>query len=220
MGMKTTQEDYIMQKRVFSMLLCVCMLMSIASIPAMAATAVNTFNVTVEEPKAGAKPAETASVPENASTYVTGVEWKGTFDKNGNFMKGKTYIVRVTVRVKEGTDKYIQFVSGKAKINGANANVIEISDDKQQAVITRTLAVGLNTGALSELVHGGRRQYHHAFDSGACSRTTAFQDRISAKRSQNDCQQRGMDGKIQLRRNVYCRRGILGEAQGRYQERV
>ncbi len=143
-----------MKKRVFSMLLCVCMLMSIACIPAMAATAVNTFNVTVEEPKAGAKPAETASVPENASTYVTGVEWKGTFDKNGNFMKGKTYIVRVTVRIKEGTDKYIQFVSGKAKINGANANVIEISDDKQQAVITRTLAVGLNTGALSELVHG------------------------------------------------------------------
>ncbi|MBQ9922045.1 MAG: S-layer homology domain-containing protein [Clostridia bacterium] len=142
-----------MKKRIFSMLLCVCMLIGMAVVTTLAASPVSIFNVTVEEPKAGEKPAETASVPEDASTYVTDVEWKGTFDKNGNFMKGKTYIVRVTVRIKDGQDKYIKFVSGKAKINGANANVIEISDDKQQAVITRTLAEGINTGASSGLIN-------------------------------------------------------------------
>jgi len=141
-------------KRIFSMLLCIYMLIGMVNVPAAAASAVSIFNVTVENPKAGAKPAETASVPDSASTYVTDVEWVGTFDNNGYFMKGKTYVVRVTVRIKEGTDKYIKFVSGKAKINGSNANVIEISDDKQQAVITRTLAEGINTGVLSELVHG------------------------------------------------------------------
>ena len=139
-------------KRILGIFLCVCMLMGMVSVPSAAASPVNIFNVTVEEPKAGETPAETASLPENASTYVTDVEWEGTFDSNGNFMKGKTYVVRVTVRIKDGLDKYIKFVSGKAKINGANANVIEISDDKQQAVITRTLAEGLNTGALSGLI--------------------------------------------------------------------
>ncbi len=125
------------------MVLCLCMLIGMVSI----------FNVTVEEPKAGAKPSETASVPEDASVYVTGVEWEGTFDKNGNFMRKKPYIVRVSVRIKEGQDKYIKFVSGKAKINGANANVIEISDDKQQAVITRMLTEGINTSVVSGLLN-------------------------------------------------------------------
>ena len=139
-------------KRIFSILLCICMFLCAVNVPTMAATAVSIFNVTVEAPKAGAKPAETASVPETASTYVTDVEWKGTFDKNGNFMKGKTYVVRVTVRIKDGQDKYIKAVSGKAKINGMTANVVEISADKKQAVITRSLSEGINTGALSELL--------------------------------------------------------------------
>ncbi len=140
-------------KRVTGIFLCICMLLGMAGVPVMAASAVSIFNVTVEEPRAGAKPAETASVPEDASTYVTGVEWKGTFDQNGNFMKRKTYIVRVTVRIKDGMDKYIKAVSGKAKINGAGANVIEISEDKQQAVVTRTFAEGINTGDLSGLIN-------------------------------------------------------------------
>ena len=63
------------------------MLLGMVNVPVMSASAVSIFNVTVEEPKAGAKPAETASVPADASTYVTDVEWEGTFDSNGNFMK-------------------------------------------------------------------------------------------------------------------------------------
>lgn len=129
------------------------MLMGVVSIHASAASAVSVFNVTVEEPKAGAKPSETASVPEDASVYVTGVEWKGTFDKNGNFMSKKPYVVRVTVRIKDGLDKYIKFVSGKAKINGANANVIEISEDKKQAVITRTLTEGINVTKITDSIN-------------------------------------------------------------------
>ncbi|MBE6688053.1 MAG: S-layer homology domain-containing protein [Ruminococcaceae bacterium] len=141
-----------MKRRIFSMLLCACMLMGIVSVTTMAASPVSIFNVTVEAPKAGAKPAETASVPETASTYVTDVEWKGTFDNNGNFMKGKTYVVRVTIRIKDGQDKYIKFVSGKAKINDLTANVIDISADKQQAVVTRSFAVGINYDKAAELM--------------------------------------------------------------------
>ncbi len=136
-----------MKKRIFGIVLCICTLVGIICISATAASPVNVFNVTMDEPTIGGKPADTASVPESASTYVTDVQWKGKFDSKGRFVKGQVYIVNITVRIKDGLDMYIQKDGGKATINGTKATLGNVSADKQQAVISRSFSMLTVDGA-------------------------------------------------------------------------
>ena len=63
-----------MRKRIFSILLCLAMLLAFLPVTALAATTINTVNVTVAYPEAGKKPADTATV--NGSGYkVYDIEW-------------------------------------------------------------------------------------------------------------------------------------------------
>ena len=86
-------------KKLVSIILCLCMLISVFCVSASAKSPVNIFNVTVEEPKAGNKPDYNASVPKTASTKVVNVEWKGELDENGLFKSDTKYTVYVTVRL-------------------------------------------------------------------------------------------------------------------------
>ena len=128
-------------KKLLSMLLCLCLMISILPTNVFAAN-ITIFNVTVQEPKVGEELSYKASVPETASTYVTKVEWDGEYDALGKIKPGK-YTVKVTVRIKDGMDdKYIKKPSkDTVKVNGNIATIGEITADKKQAVITYTFTV-------------------------------------------------------------------------------
>ena len=118
------------------------MLISILPTNVSAASVVNIFNITVTEPVAGEKPVYSATLPATASTEVVKVEWTGAFSKDGTFVSGRGYSVAVTVKIKDGLDKYIKYVKATTKINGVYSNMRELSEDKRQAVIYRTIKVG------------------------------------------------------------------------------
>ncbi|MBE7019655.1 MAG: hypothetical protein E7413_07260 [Ruminococcaceae bacterium] len=75
-------------KKIFSLLLCLCMLLCILPTDVFA-TNITIFNVTVKEPKTGEALSYEASVPETASTYVSKVEWNGELDESGKVTYGK-----------------------------------------------------------------------------------------------------------------------------------
>jgi len=127
------------------------MLVCTLTVTVGAATVVNIFNLTVTAPVVGQKPSNTASLPTTASTYVVSVRWEGEFDDEGRFMAGKDYTVYATVRVKEGLDKTIKFVSASTiKVNGQLANLGDFSSDKKQAVLSYTFRTpGASTGGTS-----------------------------------------------------------------------
>jgi len=118
------------------------MILSILPTNTFAASAVNIFNITVTEPVAGERPVNSATLPATASTEIVKVEWTGAFSKDGTFVSGRRYSVAVTVKIKDGLDKYIKYVKATTKINGVYSNMRELSEDKKQAVIFRTIKVG------------------------------------------------------------------------------
>lgn len=123
-------------KKLISAILCICILLCIAPVEKVFAVNVTIFNVTVKEPIVGEELSYEASVPENASVYVSKVEWNGILDALGKIKRGN-YEVRVTVRVKDNlTDRYIKVPSGDTvKVNGKSATLREVTADKKQAVI-------------------------------------------------------------------------------------
>ena len=91
-------------KKLFTVLFCICFLTVLLTTVAFAAN-ISEAKVTVEEPKIGAKPSTTATVPEGESYYVKNIEWKGNFDENGCFKAGEMYEVYVDLGVIKGESK-------------------------------------------------------------------------------------------------------------------
>ena len=125
-------------KKILSLILTVCIILTMLPNIVLAASPVNIFNITVTAPEVGKKPAYDAKVPDTASTYVTKTEWSGTLDSDGCFKSGTEYTVNVYVRLKDGQDKYIKEVSDTIKVNGKIAKMKKISDDKKEAIISYT----------------------------------------------------------------------------------
>ena len=118
------------------------MLFAILSINVSAVTQINIFNFTVTEPVAGEKPIYEASLPETASTYVKNVMWEGDFDENGCFKQNRKYTVYITAWVKQGMDKIIVYVDGKAKINGKKAQLLRVSPNKKEIEVYYEFVAG------------------------------------------------------------------------------
>lgn len=129
-------------KRIFSLVLCLVMILSMLPANVFAASTVSVFRITVTEPKEGEKPVNSGSVPATASTEVVKVEWKGDFNDDGTFADGERYTVEVTVKIKDGTDKTIRYFKATTKINGVLSELKELSENKKQAVFYRTFDVG------------------------------------------------------------------------------
>ena len=159
-------------KKVFSVILCVCMLANLVCAVAADKSPVNIFNVTVETPLAGNKPDYNAYVPKTASTTVVDVEWDGDFDKNGCFQMGKKYTMYATVELldKYKDTKYIKYVKDTVKVNGVIANLKDISADKTRAVVYYTFTV--TEGSADGSVSGGAASDHqHCYCGGYIENT-------------------------------------------------
>lgn len=87
--------------------------------------------ITLEEPAVGAKPAQTATLPSTASTYVKSVTWNGALDSNGCFQAGIEYTAIITLGVKDGLDKRFSDKTFDAEVNGVvidAATLTRVSD--------------------------------------------------------------------------------------------
>ena len=130
-------------KRFLCMLLCLCMVMSLITMPASAASHVNSIKVTVDAPTVGARPGE-ATVT-SADSQVVKTEWT---DSSGNalsaidiFQASKKYTVTVTVEMKDGVEKFFQNDGAKNfTINGKQATIEKFSFG--QVVLSYTFLSG------------------------------------------------------------------------------
>ena len=109
-------------------LIIACLLFVLSSFAASAA--VNKVVITTTEPEVGAKPSNSASVPETASTEVYEVSWSGEFHK-GVFVQGNNYTMTVKVRIKAtSTNTFTTTSSINATINGHKAKVTSVDAEK------------------------------------------------------------------------------------------
>lgn len=97
-----------MKKRIFSAVLCLCMIMALLPTTALAADTVGKVIITMAEPVAGQPLATTASTSAGANSQVTKVLWEGELDSQGNAQAGESYLVNITVEIKPGTGKVFE----------------------------------------------------------------------------------------------------------------
>lgn len=89
---------------------------------AQAAGSVTKAYAKVTAPEVGSRPDNTGTMPSNASTHITEVEWIGNFDRNGCFKAGEAYTARVHLSIKSGMDKVFRNTSSAEwKVNGIKA---------------------------------------------------------------------------------------------------
>ena len=125
-------------KRALCLLLCLCTVLSLVTVPASAASYINKITVTVATPYVGDKPAN-AKIASTASTEVIDTEWEGELDADGRFKAGVKYTVTVTVGIKEEYDeKYFKKSTNPQNytINGNRATVV--SHDYTEVVLRYT----------------------------------------------------------------------------------
>lgn len=120
-------------------LLCsLAVLFSILSaVGAQAATQiyVTYVHITIDEPKAGEKPATTATLPATASTCIKKVEWIGEFDKNGCFKPSRQYAVNITVGIKDEIDRTFNIKKSEdVTVNGTRALITADNDPEGREI--------------------------------------------------------------------------------------
>lgn len=141
-----------MKKKVWSILLCVVLVLGLLPVPVYAASVVGYITVVnIEEPVPGAKPdiagmcAYTDNYKkENDHLEVKQIEWKGTLDAEGNFQAGQDYKLIVTVGITSGTNyafgtsmkNLVGTISKRTLINGKSAMVE--SQTKDTVVLSYT----------------------------------------------------------------------------------
>jgi len=116
-------------KRFLCLLLCLCTVLSLVTVPASAASYISKITVTVTTPYVGDKPAK-ARTAATASSEVIDTEWEGELDADGRFQAGVKYTITVTVGIKEEYDeKYFKKSDNPQNytINGNRATVVSHS---------------------------------------------------------------------------------------------
>lgn len=124
-------------KRLLLFTLCVCVMLCNFTVPGFASTEVSEFNITVTAPVPGEKADYEPIVPEDACYVVTNVKWIGIFDTGKVFKDDYDYTVQFTVEIKEDFDGVIVRVADSVKVNGSEAKLYSISEDKRQAVVSK-----------------------------------------------------------------------------------
>ena len=94
-------------KQLLCLLLCLCTVMGMVTVPAFAVTKVTKFSIMVDEPKLGAKPADKGDIWHSNSEYfeLSEMEWLGEMDANGNFKDGQAYGIKFTFKAKKPGEK-------------------------------------------------------------------------------------------------------------------
>lgn len=94
-------------KQLLCLLLCLCTVMGMVTVPASAVTKVTKLNIMVEEPKLGEKPAAKEDVWYSNSEYfeLSDMQWVGDMDANGGFKSDIAYGVIFTFKATKPDQK-------------------------------------------------------------------------------------------------------------------
>ena len=130
-------------KKFLCLLLCLCTVMSLVTVPASAETKkITKQSFAFEDPVLGKKPLGVDDIWINTTKYVEveSVEWKGELDANGNIKAGVHYFMWVRLKIKDGVDAgfWIQY-NNNVTVNGEpilNGNCLPI-DKERQGIILR-----------------------------------------------------------------------------------
>jgi len=98
-------------KRLFSLIICICMMLSLVPVTVQAAGKLITdVNITFPDVVVGGKPAALKDlVITNApEVEVEQIKWEGTFDKNGCFIDQQYYTLHVLLKIKDGANAYFE----------------------------------------------------------------------------------------------------------------
>ncbi|MDE7297893.1 MAG: S-layer homology domain-containing protein [Lachnospiraceae bacterium] len=107
-------------KKIWSVLLCICMATALFSSPVRvsAAGVVSKVNLTIDAPVEGKKPSTNAKLPSGVSTKVTDVTWVGKLSADGKFQAGEAYKVEIGVEIRDDVDEIFA-----AKASGITATI-------------------------------------------------------------------------------------------------
>lgn len=115
------------KNRLASLLLCVCLMLGLLPLQAMATGAITKITITMSDLKVG-KPLPTdAKTAANVSTEVVKVEWTGQ-SANGVMMYDVLNPVEITVKIKDGKDAKFSTKTISATINYRKATVERVDD--------------------------------------------------------------------------------------------
>ena len=130
-------------KKIISMIICVCMLVSMCTFVASAAgVSIGVVRISMTEPKAGGQKPMDAKVPETASSVVTNVSWTGNFDANGCFVGGNEYTVFVEVGVKDPASEFKDANKlTTLTLNEQNAKLYSRGADNKSIVVCYTFSI-------------------------------------------------------------------------------
>ncbi len=123
--------------RLICIVLATVLWLSVIPLNIFAVTAATEFKLMVNEPEIGKKPGS-ASLPSGAEAFVSETKWEGELDEKGRFKEGVKYTVKVNIELKRGENKHIQATASGPQVNGKNATLGNISDDKRKAEISYT----------------------------------------------------------------------------------
>lgn len=129
-------------KKHISGILAFCMILSLMSFSASAASAVSIINLTVKAPIAGNTPSDTATLPAKASTQVLSVKWTPS---DTVFKKNTDYTVTVEIGIKPDLDKYFSSAEKMTvKVNGNKTTNVTKNGNTVTVKYTWFLAQGSN----------------------------------------------------------------------------
>lgn len=123
--------------RIICIVLASLLFLSVIPLNIFAAMAATEFKLSVDEPEIGKKPGR-AYLSSNSEAFVDETKWEGELDEKGRFKEGVKYTVKVSIELKLGENKHIQATTSGPQVNGKNATLGNISDDKRKAVISYT----------------------------------------------------------------------------------
>ena len=129
-------------KKLLSMILCLCMILSLLPISVGATgNEVTTLTFTVDEPQPGQKPADlNVNLKETDFVEITEVGWSTTFGSVATFERGNDYTVFVEVGVKDPNSEFKEKLS-TLTLNEKNATLYSKGADKKSIVACYTFVI-------------------------------------------------------------------------------
>lgn len=129
-------------KQLLCLLLCLCTVLGMVTVPVSAETyQITKQSFAFEDPVLGKKPLGVDDIWINNTKYVEveSVEWKGELDANGNIKAGVPYFMWVRLKIKDGVDAgfWIQYYNN-VNVNGEpllNGNCLPIDKDRQGIIL-------------------------------------------------------------------------------------
>ena len=139
-------------RKFLSILLCLCLMISILPVSVFAATEIKVLHAQVTEPAVGQKPGK-VTLTGDTRFKVTETKWSGNLNADGTFMAGEVYSVEYKVTFKNYKDvvnyRLVIKEGIDVTLNGYKAR-IKYKDGIEHATLTYTFPVLTETGVADD----------------------------------------------------------------------